>query len=474
MALSPTFGLAARALHAQSLVLHTTGHNLVNVDRPGYTRQQVELTAAGPLDLPGALVGGGVAVDGVRQVIDPLVEEQLLRARSDGADAGAARDAIARLEGFFNQLDGGGLQGTLDAFFASADDVALHPQGIAERQTFLARAADVALRFQDRAGELANLQREIDERLVDGVDRANGLLDDIARLNLEIFAQEVDGQSANDLRDLRREALGDLAKLVGITQFETDSQVTVVGPDGLSLVERGRVTHLALDDSTAPSLVGLDGRNLSRVGFNPNGGGFVPFTSVVGGELAGQLAVRDGDIPTVAASLDQLAEGLRASVNAILASGEDLDGNAGAALFGGTTAANISVLVSDPRQVAAAAAGTGPENNQNALALAGLPAIPLDGTDPTLGNADLGGATLIGFVAGTVGSVGLLAEAANDRADAAEALTTELENERAAISGVSTDEELVTLLGAQRAFQAAATLVNVTTSTIDAVLAMVQ
>jgi flagellar hook-associated protein 1 FlgK len=161
-------------------------------------------------------------------------------------------------------------------------------------------------------------------------------------------------------------------------------------------------------------------------------------------------------------------------VNAILASGEDLDGNAGAALFGGTTAANISVLVSDPRQVAAAAAGTGPENNQNALALAGLPAIPLDGTDPTLGNADLGGATLIGFVAGTVGSVGLLAEAANDRADAAEALTTELENERAAISGVSTDEELVTLLGAQRAFQAAATLVNVTTSTIDAVLAMVQ
>jgi flagellar hook-associated protein 1 FlgK len=250
--------------------------------------------------------------------------------------------------------------------------------------------------------------------------------------------------------------------------------VTVVGPDGLSLVERGRVTPLVLDKSTPPSLPGLDGRNLSRVGFSPAGGGFVPLTNVAGGELGGFVQVRDGDIPAVAASLDQLAGGIRTSVNAILTAGEDLDGNAGVALFGGTTAGNLSVAITDPRQVAAAAAGTGPENNENALALVALGAQPLDGTDPTVGNADLGGATIIGYVSAMISSVGLLGESANDRADAAESLTAGLASERAAFSGVSTDEELVKLLSAQRAFQAAATLVNATTATIDAVLAMVR
>jgi flagellar hook-associated protein 1 FlgK len=474
MALSATFGLAARALHAQELVLHTAGNNLVNVDRPGYTRQEVLLTASTPLDLPGALVGSGVDVDHVRQVIDPLIEAQLLSARSDSADAGAARDAINRLEAQFNHLDGDGLQGTIDAFLGAADDLALHPQGLPERQTFLARAEDLALGFRDQARNLGALQREIDERLNDGINRANGLLGDIARLNIEIYAQEVDHQSANDLRDLRREALNELATVVGVTTFETDSQVTVVGPDGLSLVERGRVTPLVLDKSTPPSLPGLDGRNLSRVGFSPAGGGFVPLTNVAGGELGGFVQVRDGDIPAVAASLDQLAGGIRTSVNAILTAGEDLDGNAGVALFGGTTAGNLSVAITDPRQVAAAAAGTGPENNENALALVALGAQPLDGTDPTVGNADLGGATIIGYVSAMISSVGLLGESANDRADAAESLTAGLASERAAFSGVSTDEELVKLLSAQRAFQAAATLVNATTATIDAVLAMVR
>jgi flagellar hook-associated protein 1 FlgK len=184
MALSATFGLAARALHAQELVLHTAGNNLVNVDRPGYTRQEVLLTASTPLDLPGALVGSGVDVDHVRQVIDPLIEAQLLSARSDSADAGAARDAINRLEAQFNHLDGDGLQGTIDAFLGAADDLALHPQGLPERQTFLARAEDLALGFRDQARNLGALQREIDERLNDGINRANGLLGDIARLNI--------------------------------------------------------------------------------------------------------------------------------------------------------------------------------------------------------------------------------------------------------------------------------------------------
>jgi flagellar hook-associated protein 1 FlgK len=479
MGISPVFDLAARALLAQQAVLNTAGHNLANVNRPSYSRQEVVLVNDQPQRLSGIVLGGGVGVDSLRQVVDPVVEAQLVRARSAGAEAGAAGEGLSRLEGIFRDLEGSGLQDALDAFLAGADDLAIHPQGIPERIIFLARAESLAEYFRGTARRLAELQGQIDDRVSTTVPQINGLLDDIARLNGLIFAEEIGGQKANDFRDQRREALNELSELVGIKHFESDVGVTVLGPGSLLLVDGERVTHLVTDTSTAPTIDGLDGRPLSQIGFQVANGDFVPLTSLVdGGELGGLLAVRDTDLPSVAADVDRLAEALRTAVNAVHTNGEDLDGNVGGALFSGTGAADLTVLITDPRQVAASAitgvAPATPEDNRNALALAAIGFAALDGTDPALGNADLGGATPAGFFASLVAAVGWLTETATDRAEVAQALTTELENRRAAVSGVSTDEELLTLLEAQRAFQAAATLVSVATSTVDAVLEMVR
>ena len=479
MGLTPVFDVATRALQAQELVIRTTGHNLANVNRPGYSRQRVELTNERPTNYTPLVIGNGVRVETVRQIVDPLVERQLLLARSDSAHASTARDELTRLEQLTAELDGTGLQNGLDAFFAAAGDVALHPQGGSERTVFLARAESLSADVRSRAGSLAELQRQVDDRVVAAIPRINGLLDNIARLNGEIFTSELNNHTANDLRDQRQEALGELSKLVGIAQFEAEDGVTVLGPDGILLVDGVRATHLVGDTSTAPALLGLDGRGLTRVGFAVGGGGFVEFQHPVeGGELGGLLAVRDQDITATAASLDQLAVAFRTAVNAVHTSGEDLDGNAGAALFGGTGAADLSVLITDPRQVAASAA-TGaapntPEDNSNALALAALASTALDGTDPAVGNADLAGQTFSGFLSSIVADVGTLAESAGTRAEASGALTTQLEVQRAAVSGVNTDEELTGLLEAQRAYQAAAMLVTVATATLDSLLEMAQ
>jgi flagellar hook-associated protein 1 FlgK len=477
MGLTPVFDVATRALQAQELVIRTTGHNLANVNRPGYSRQRVELTNERPTNFTPLVIGNGVRVQTVRQIVDPIVERQLLGARSASAHSSTAHAELTRLEQLLAELDGTGLQSGLDAFFAAAGDVALHPQGGPERTVFLARGESLAASVRQRAGALAGLQRQVDDRVVAAIPRINGLLDNIARLNGEIFTSELNGHTANDLRDQRQEALGELAKLVGIAHFEAEDGVTVLGPDGILLVDGVRTTHLVGDTSTAPALAGLDGRSLTRVGFAVGGGGFVEFTSPVeGGELGGLLGVRDGDIPATAASLDQLAVAFRTAVNAVHTNGEDLDGNPGAGLFGGTGAGDLSVLITDPRQVAASAAtGAGPntpEDNTNALALAALASTALDGTDPALGSADLGGQTFTAFLSSIVADVGTLTETAGTRAEASEALTTQLEAQRSAVSGVNTDEELTGLLEAQRAYQAAAMLVTVATATLDALLEM--
>lgn len=480
MGLTPLFDLASASLHTQQLILQTTGHNLANVDRAHYSRQEVLLANVPPVNVNGLAVGMGVKAESVRQIVDPLLEAQLLAARGRSTEAEARHGGLSRLERLFTDIDGGGLQEAFDAFFAAADDVALHPQGVTERTVFLTTADSLAARIRARSERVGELQREMDHRVVAAVPRINGLLDDIARLNGAIFQEEVGRHTANDLRDERREALTELSKLVGNTQFEAEAGITVVGPDGLLLVEGQRVNHIVADRSTAPALMGLDGYALTRLGFQVGPGDFVAFSDAVdGGEVGGLLAVRDGDLPAVAASLDQMATGFRTAVNAVHSNGEDLDGNPGGALFGGAGAADLTVLITDPRRVAASAATippapNSPEDNRNALALAGLGSVALDGTDPALGNADLGGQTVVGFLASVVAAVGSLTEAASVRAEAAEGLTVQITNQRAATSGVSTNEELLTLLDAQRAFQAAATLVTVATSTVDAVLDMVR
>lgn len=478
MGLTPLFDLASTALRTQQLVLQTAGHNLANVSRPSYSRQEVVLVNLPPVNMNGLRVGVGVNAESVRQIVDPLVEAQLLAARMRSSEAEAHRDGLSRLERLFTDIDGGGLQEAFDAFFAAADDVAIHPQGIAERTVFLASAEGVAAQMRARYERIAALQREMDDRIVSAVPRINGLLDRIARLNGEIFQAEVGRQPANDLRDERREALAELSDLIGNTQFETQEGITVVGPNGLAMVEGQRVRHIVADTTTAPALIGLDGRALGRLGFEVGGGGFVAFSDGVdGGEVGGLLAVRDGDLPAVTASLDQLTTAFRTAVNAVHANGEDLDGNAGGALFGGTGAIDLTVLITDPRQVAASAATTppapnSPEDNQNALALAALGSRVLDGTDPGLGSADLGKQTVVEFLSTVVAVVGSIADTATVRAEAAGALTAQITSQRAAESGVSTNEELLTLLNAQRAFQAAATMVTVAANTIDAVLDM--
>jgi flagellar hook-associated protein 1 FlgK len=479
MGLTPLFDLAARALETQQLVLQTTGHNLANVDRPGYTRQRVVLVNTPPQQSVGVSVGSGVTADGIRQIVDPLLEAQLVQARTRSAEAGASRDELARLEQLLTDLDGGGLQGAFDGFFGAVADLSAHPQGIAERTIVLARAERLAGDLRQRAAALSLLQRQVDERVVAAVPRVNGLLDDIARLNGQIFHGEITSGAANDLRDQRQEAMGELGRLVGVHYFEAEDGVTVIGSDGLVLVNGTRVNHLVADVTTAPVLSALDGRALVQLGFEVGGGVFVPFSEPVGGEVGGFLAVRDGDMPALASRLDALAEALRLSVNTVHASGEDLDGNAGGNLFGGTTAGDISVLITDPRRLAASAATTPPgpttpEDNRNALALLALATTALDGTDAALGNADLGDQTFVDYMATTVGALGSRAETTSERAEAAEALEAQVQSQRHAVSAVSTNEELLMLLDAQRAFQAAATLVGVATVTLDAVLEMVR
>src|SRR5436305_941683 len=216
MAISSLLGIAQRALLASETALGVVGNNIANVNTPGYTRQVPDLESdPSSATAQGVLVGTGVHVAAVRQVLDPLLEKRLIGAETERRQQGAVRDQLSALASVLNELDQPSLGDAVDGFFAAADALARNPGGAAERETLLGQARTLADQLQQRSAAVAALQRGADDAYVAATTRANDALGRIADLNRAITAAEAGGERANDLRDRRRTALTDLARAIG-------------------------------------------------------------------------------------------------------------------------------------------------------------------------------------------------------------------------------------------------------------------
>src|SRR5438093_1420095 len=118
MGISPALDIARRALVAHDTALAVAGNNIANAHTPGYTRQIAEYVEEGHvLNGQGVLVGTGVRVEVVRQVVDPLLERRRLAAEGDRGEQTARRDQLASLAGIVNDLGEPSLSGVVDGFF---------------------------------------------------------------------------------------------------------------------------------------------------------------------------------------------------------------------------------------------------------------------------------------------------------------------------------------------------------------------
>jgi flagellar hook-associated protein 1 FlgK len=182
-------------------------------------------------------------------------------------------------------------------------------------------------------------------------------------------------------------------------------------------------------------------------------------TQITSGQLAGQLQLRDQEIPAIQNSLDTLAYGLATNVNTVQEAGTDLNGAAGGPLFTppttvAGTAATLSVAITDPSKIAASLDGSAGDNaNANALA--------------ALQNQNIvAGQTPLNYYSGLVFKIGNdVSTALANQASGAAALQ-QVQNLQGGVSGVDINEEAANLVRYQNAYQANAEV----SATIDTLL----
>ncbi|MEA3435313.1 MAG: flagellar hook-associated protein FlgK [Thermodesulfobacteriota bacterium] len=446
------------ALLAHQKAISITGHNIANVNTPGYSRQRVNLANLGLTSASGQM-GAGVRASDIQRIYDQFLGSQINTESYNLGKWEAQKSSLERVEIIFDETTGFGLNQAMGDFWNAWQDLVNNPEGHTERQVLVAKSEIMAEIFNKISSDLNQQQNDIDSSIEGAVNEINTIAGQISDLNIKISDIEKSGQSANDLRDERDLLLKELSSMIDINSFEgNDGQVTVLVGNGRPLVQ----PPYSLSLSTVTNASGHE-----DVVWVDRDGNSVDITNdISGGKLKGWLEVRDVKIEDYKTRLDDLASSIITEVNNLHTAGFDLNGAAGGAFFTGTSASDIAVdtnIVNDVNMIAASGTGA-PGDNSNAIAIANLQnSLLMSG----------GTATCDDFYNSLVSDVGIDVQSAQMNYDHQTAMASSLDNYRESISGVSIDEEMVNLVKFQHAYDAAAKLISAVDEMMNTVMNMV-
>jgi flagellar hook-associated protein 1 FlgK len=381
--INSALSLTTGALDADQAALSVVANNVANANTTGYTEETPDWQQNQPISVGGIQVGDGVTETGATSQRDRVLEERLDQQQQLASASSSRLTALNSMQALFTPDSGsssstaGDIGSDITSFFNSFSSLEADPTDNALREQVLSSASTLAGDISSAANSLNAQSSALDQSASGVVSQVNSLTSALGQLNLEIQSASPNAD-AGTLENQRQQDLSQLSQLIGINQVSTENNgLSVTTTSGQLLVSEGQSFQLTtgtVNGSTDFFLGGTDVTSQLATG---------------GGQLGGDLTARDVDIPAALSSLDQLAYSISTTVNAQNNSGKDLDGATGTAanplyIFNepatvAGSASSMSVVMTDPNQIAAAAAGSGTGDNSNAVAMANLAKEPLAG-----------------------------------------------------------------------------------------------
>lgn len=251
MSLMSGLFVGATGLQTSQNSLHTTAHNLSNIETPGYVRQQTLHADISYNNISNAAVskmqiGLGVEYDIVRQVRDDFLDKSYRRETGRSSFYEICQETTSEIETLLGEFDGVAFQDSVAGLWTSVQELAKDPSSSVTKGSFVNTAAQFLERAQAVYNGLADYQDNLNARIKEYVDRINDLGDEIHELNEIIHKEEIGEQEANDLRDRRNKALDELSSLANISYHTNADGAVEVLVEGVELVSRDRVFHMGL------------------------------------------------------------------------------------------------------------------------------------------------------------------------------------------------------------------------------------
>ena len=123
MGIYSTMIIGRDAVITNQKAIELTGHNIANVNTPGYTRQRMVIQAKAPVEIGGTQIGSGVEVNGIQRIHDAFLSGQINGAAHDLGRWEAQKESLERVELIFDDSSGFGLNSVMSAYWASWQDL---------------------------------------------------------------------------------------------------------------------------------------------------------------------------------------------------------------------------------------------------------------------------------------------------------------------------------------------------------------
>ncbi|MCP3934275.1 MAG: flagellar hook-associated protein FlgK [Actinomycetia bacterium] len=434
-------------LRVAQIGIDTTSNNVANANTEGYTRQRVDQRQLPTIDIIAGRLGTGVEVEDITGARDLFLDARVRDARSQTAGHTANAELLARAEGLLGDPDYG-ITAALDDLWNGIEDLSLDPSDAGKRTAVINDLEVVAARFNAIAEGMDDLVADTGTQLTTQLADINLVIDEIAELNGSIQQVIASRSTPNDLLDRRNLLLDTLSEELGVHVTQLDNESVRVSLNGLALVDGQSTRHVSWD-ATNLELLHESGTTLRA-----------------GGSIGGFQNFIVDDAAAINNQLDQLAIDIHDAMNTRHAAGFVDSGVAGGTLYSydvADPARTLATTIASIDDLAVSAVDATPfpvHNGDNARYMAALRGDPVGA----------GSKILLESARGLVTEIGGRTAQAQAAAAANADLQLSAELQRSGTTGVNIDEEMVSLITYQRAYEAAARVITAADQALDTLI----
>ena len=414
-----TLNTAKSGMNVSQVAIQTTSHNISNINTPGYSRQRVNQSASSPYSMPGknsnfgaGQIGTGAQIDDVTRIRNSFYDYQYRSESHQYGSTSVKYEYFKNIEGIFNEPSDTAISSSLNSFFNSWSELSKDPQSSGVKSVVIENGKYLSNSINSAFKRLESLEEGLDKQSEYIMDEVNSMLSQLDKLEKNIKIIQGSGKSPNDFLDQRDQLLDNLSFKLNIN--DKDVKATLKK----AYDANGKVT---LDDLTKSGVK-------------------------ISGELEGTLSMKQ--------EINKYKDGLKQLANTITSNVNDA---AGQEIFKAKDGELISInpeMLQEPEKI-------------NVTADIALKVYELKSEKVNINGKDM---TINTFYNSMIQDLGQSSAAVIRDESNQSKLLENIDSSRSSVSGVSLDEEMISLVQLQHTYSANAKVMSTIDSLLDIVV----
>jgi flagellar hook-associated protein 1 FlgK len=454
--------IGKQALSTTEKNLEVTAHNIANANTEGYSRQRIIQEASTPLNDANGNYGSGVSIVRLERMRDLRLDTEFRNLNSNTGYWESMSSNLQELEKSVVETSEYGIGTMINNFFNKWEALANNPYSEVHRIDVIDATTQMTESFKGLNMAIEDTRDNLKFSLKDTANRINEISDELASLSNQISQNKINNKPANDYLDKFDLLIDELSQYgnVQVHERENGTMSVYFGTD--ELVRNDVSNKLIYTEST-----NLESNEEEAYLIWDNTKSKI--SGLTSGSLKSMYDLRDTVLPEYKTKLDDLAVQIAEKVNEIHIKGYDMTEPAasGRYFFNAevTGVENFELsneILSDPANIAVSGSGQIGDNQ-----------IALQITDLKYENV-FDGKTITEAFADYVYEIGRDVKTAGQNAERTSMLSSQTDNFRESVKGVSMNEETANLMKFQQAYQAAAKIITIADDIMTTIIGLVK